>query len=104
MKFSEIQMTLLKIQIFGFEFGRNLYIKVLFWYLNSDSVLYIQIFSHIHSDFVSDQSGRCGSHPLSIKAIGYVYKCQKPGDVASHKSITRLSNLIPPLPRPSMLS
>ena len=52
LKFSEIQMTWLKIQIFFcFEFGRGFYIKVLFSQSNSDSFLCIQIFSHIHSDF-----------------------------------------------------
>ena len=59
LKFIEIQMTWFKIQIFcPFEFGRDFYIKVLFWLSNSDSFLFVQIFSHIHSDFVSDQSGR----------------------------------------------
>ena len=59
MKFSEIQMPWLKIQIFfGFEVVRNYYIKELFWKSNSDSFLYVQICSHIHSDFVSDQNDR----------------------------------------------
>ena len=45
LKFSEIQINWLKIQFyFGFEFGRDFYIKVLFWYSNSDSFLYIPIF------------------------------------------------------------
>ena len=39
--------------------------KVLFWLSNSDSFLYIQMFSHIHSDFVSDQSGRSDLLDLS---------------------------------------
>ena len=43
---------------FGFEFGRVFSTKMLFWLSNSDSFLSIQIFSHVHSDFVSDQSGR----------------------------------------------
>ena len=49
---------------FGFEFGRDYCKKVLVFLLNSDSFLYIQIFSHIHSAFVSDQSGRSGLSSL----------------------------------------
>ena len=56
LKFSEIQITRHKVKIF---LALNLLeISIYKSASNSDSFLYIQIFPHIYSDFLSDQSGR----------------------------------------------
>ena len=56
MKFSEIQMTWLR--ILCFEFCGDFYIKCDFGGQIQICFPYIHIVSHINSDFVSDESGR----------------------------------------------
>ena len=53
-----MQINWLKIQIFLALNLVEISNKSAILVVKSDSSLYIQIFSHIHSDIVSDQSGR----------------------------------------------
>ena len=57
LKFSEIQINWLKMQIFWALNLVEISNKSAILVVKSDSSLYFQIFSHIHSDIVSDRSG-----------------------------------------------